>query len=905
MGIKKFVVLCVLVSASLLTYAQKGTLRGTVTDQKSKEPLVGATILLEGTTTGTITDFDGNYLLGNIAPGTYRVRCSFISYETKSVANIQVKAGQTVDLNFLLGESTVEIEAVAVVAKANRESESMLLVQQKNAVIAVQAIGAQEISRKGASDAEAAVTKVSGISKKEGENNVFVRGLGDRFNATLLNGFPVPSQDPEYKNISLDFFSSDIIKAVGVNKVFSGSMSGDVGGAEINISSKELSGDQAFSADLSAGANTNTVSEHFQLASGVNGLGFANNKTAPASTSAYTFANSLDPSGQDFQLNRGIALSAGKKILAGQAKTPLNLYLIGTYSTDFNYESGLLRETLTDANISREVSTDKYKQKTSSLLMANANYTVNKTDLSYNALYIRTSELFFGDYNGVDKDFFQDVADQGAQGLLRRQEVIDNSLFVNQINSVTNLSSRNTLEAGVSYNMVSGNQPDRRQNYLSYQGNNLYNLTLGQGYQLREFLELKENDLNGKVIFTRKISSANDKNQARIGYSGRYITDEFNSNTFDLSVLKSIAIPADAVVLDDVFNQANLDNGTFRATNYEQTYSVDKFIHAAFGEITYAIGKKTTANLGLRGDMVDIKMAWNVNKGGNVGSNQNNFFYFLPSLNLKQELNEKNSLRLGASRTYTLPQTKEMSPFRYNGRDFNSQGNQKLKPSVNLNLDLKWDFYLSSDELISVTAYGKVIQDPISRIEVASAGGYLSYENIADNAFIGGTEIEIRKNIHKTMDAEGNGSKLSIGFNGSYLKTDLKLRTDISYLKFTNTKSQLEGAAPVIVNADISWEIKQARSSWTNSLVANYFSDRIYTIGTGDYQDINEDGMTTLDFISSAKLGKHFGIGLKARNLLDPTFRLSRKPSIDGADPITLREYKKGMNFGISISYTL
>jgi outer membrane receptor protein involved in Fe transport len=905
MGIRKLLLLQLLWISSLFAVAQNGTIKGLVKDKNTNEPLVGATVVLEGTTTGTITDFDGNYTVENIKPGTYTLRCSFISYETKQIPNVQVKAGQSLTFNFDLGESTVEIEDVKVVAKANRESESMLLVQQKNAVLATQAIGAQEISRKGASDAEAAVTKVSGISKKEGENNVFVRGLGDRFNATLLNGFPVPSQDPEYKNISLDFFSSDIIKAVGVNKVFSASMSGDVGGAEININSKELVGEKDLGFSLSSGANSETISEKFLLADGVNTLGYGKRKAESSSLSVYDYPNSLDPGTQDFQLNRGFGFSGGKRLFIGADKKPLNFYIIGSYSTDYTYENGVLRETLTNANISRDVTTDKYEQNSSHLLMANVDFKLKKTALTYNGVYIHTSERFLGDYFGVDKDFFQDVADQGSKGLLRRQEVIDNSLLVNQINSISTLSDRSVLEAGLSYNMVTGSQPDRRQNYLSYQGNDILQLTLGSGYQLREFQELKENDLNGKLIFSYKITPPNEKNVLKIGYTGRYITDDFRSNTYDQSVQKGIDVPLDNVVLDNIFTQANLDNGTFRNFSYLQTYAVDKFINSAFGELTYGLAEKTTANLGLKADYVDFKISYNVNQGGNVGTNSYNYLYFLPSFNLKHDLNEKNSLRLGISRTYTLPQTKEMSPFRFNGRDFSSQGNPDLKPSVNINIDLKWDYYLGSDELISLTAFGKNIQDPISRIEVASAGGYLSYQNIADHATIGGFELELRKNIFKTMTEDGKGAKLSMGFNGSYIKTDVKLRKDLGYLSFTNEKSELEGAAPVIMNADLSYEINREKLSWTNSVVANYFSDRIYTIGTGTYQDINEDGVTTLDFISSAKFGKHFGLSLKAKNLLDPSYRLSRKPNVDGARPITIKEYKKGINFGAGISYTL
>ena len=125
-----------------------------------------------------------------------------------------------------------------VVAKANRESENVTMMEQKRSIVAIQTIGAQELSRKGISDAQAAVAKISGISKQEGVKNVFVRGLGDRYNITTLNRYPLPSEDPEYKNISLDFFSTDIIQSIDVNKAFYSNTPADVAGADINITSK-------------------------------------------------------------------------------------------------------------------------------------------------------------------------------------------------------------------------------------------------------------------------------------------------------------------------------------------------------------------------------------------------------------------------------------------------------------------------------------------------------------------------------------------------------------------------------------------------------------------------------------------------------------------------------------------
>ncbi len=148
---------------------------------------------------------------------------------------------------------------------------------KKKALIVTQTVGARELSRKGISDARDAVAQVSGISKQEGVKNVFVRGLGDRYNATLLNGFPpIPSEDPEYKNIALEFFGTDIIQNIGVNKVFSASNAGDVGGAVIDISSKELTEESALAVDLSAGVNVMAINADFIRQDGSNYFGIAN-----------------------------------------------------------------------------------------------------------------------------------------------------------------------------------------------------------------------------------------------------------------------------------------------------------------------------------------------------------------------------------------------------------------------------------------------------------------------------------------------------------------------------------------------------------------------------------------------------------------------------------------------------
>lgn len=104
----------------------------------------------------------------------------------------------------------------------------------------------------------------------------------------------------------------------------------------------------------------------------------------------------------------------------------------------------------------------------------------------------------------------------------------------------------------------------------------------------------------------------------------------------------------------------------------------------------------------MKADKVDMTVNHHVQHVAR-GKESINKLYFLPALNLKYDANNRNSLRLGLSKTYTLPQSKEISPYQYVNISFSSQGNARLKPSDNYNADLKWDFYITPSELISIT----------------------------------------------------------------------------------------------------------------------------------------------------------------------------------------------------------
>lgn len=872
-------------------------LKGRVKDSQSKEPLIGATVKVIGSDVASVTDIDGNFQLSGLKDGIYDIEIKYIGYKTAVKRQVKIEDNKVTTLDFEMETDNRVLAGVEVVAKANRESENVTMMEQKRSVIAVQTIGAQELSRKGISDAQAAVAKISGISKQEGVKNVFVRGLGDRYNFTTLNRFPLPSEDPEYKNIALDFFSTDIIQSIDVNKAFYSNTPADVAGADINITSKELTGDGKFNVSLSGGFNTKTLSSDFMRLDGVDMFGFADKTQPGGNLDTYSFKNSLDPSKQNLQINQSYTISGGKKFLLGENRNPLKLYLVAGHNKNYTHYEEEVRNSITTGELSQDMYGDISQVETSQIAMANVEYTHNKKhSLAYNFMMVHATKESVGDYLGMDADY---QSSDTYEGFMRRQQTNDNLLFVNQLISKWTLGKNIGLNAGLSYNTINGNEPDRRINNL-VKTDSGYVPMKGTGIQQRYFSELDEKDLNARASLVYKLNDGFDNNSnVQIGYMGRFVDDDFEAVEYDMSVVRQTVFDINNISFDDYYNQDNYAGGMFQLDRNIDKYGVRKNIHSAYAEATYQFTPKFIANLGLKYDDVDMKVNYNVNRGGSRGEQEIDKSYFLPSLNLRYNINDKHALRLAASKTYTLPQAKEISPFRYVSVSFNSQGNPNLKPSDNYNIDLKWDWYISPSEIFSITGFYKYIKNPISRIEIASAGGFLSYENISDHATAAGVEMEMKKHIF-SRSLENNGmSRLTLGVNGAYTYTCAKvpLATDPS-------GSQLEGAAPWIVNADLTYLFRKGGNSFTGALVFNYFSDRIYTIGTEGYQDIMENGIPTLDFVASAQIGKHFTINLKARNLLDAAHQLTRKGNATNSE-VVLSKYKKGTDFSIGLSYNL
>src|SRR5690606_28672494 len=134
-------------------------------------------------------------------------------------------------------------EDVVIQAVGSRERETALLVEQKKAIEIKQSIGAQEMSRKGISNVEEGLTKITGISKVE-SRGLFIRGLEDRYNNILVNGLKVLSNSLFKKILTLDLLPTVVVGYMDIYKTFSPDIYAEFGGATININTTQATKSQ-------------------------------------------------------------------------------------------------------------------------------------------------------------------------------------------------------------------------------------------------------------------------------------------------------------------------------------------------------------------------------------------------------------------------------------------------------------------------------------------------------------------------------------------------------------------------------------------------------------------------------------------------------------------------------------
>ena len=921
---------------SVLTYSQsKGKISGNVKDKDlGLEPLPFVSVYVEGNAkVGTTTDFDGNYTLP-LLPGKHVIVFDFVGYKpVKKAINVQAGKAQTVSV--VMETLADALDAIVITATTNKASETALIADQKEATIIIESIGAEQLSNQGVSDAAAATTKVTGVSKQQGSSKVYVRGLGDRYNSTTLNGLPLPSNDPSLKNISLDLFSTDILQNVGISKTFSSNITGDFSGANINIETKKASSKSNLSVGVSLGGNSQTLFKDFKNIDGANYIGIESGTErliVPGSAGrdrarirdvqVYPFQDNFSPDVNTAGPNVGISLSGGKKHKFNNGSS-LSYFLVGSFDNNFRLTEGSeinnrgFNDDGTLSVGSRFTDAKIYSYSTNKLLMGNFEYKINKNHkILYNSILIHSNSQKIEDYFGSNNDI--------AQLNVVQQTQDQNVLLVNQLISENTIGEYLDLRLGLAYNDIKNDQPNRKRNVFRIDDNGNASFATGTARNnSRYYHNLEEEDVVGKLdtkIYLGKRDEDTTKGFVDFGYLYRNTERNFEAIYYDHDLSSSSSVIVDRNNVSAVLNQDGLTNGVFslltglgfgRGSLRPFSYDGTRDVHAVNAAINYNFleDDKLFISLGGRFESIDQEVSWFTNlTNGVTRSSSIDETYILPSLNVKYSFNEQQQLRFSASQTYTFPQFKEIAEFVYEGANYQEQGNANLKPSDNYNVDVKYEYFPKDGSLISATVFGKLIQNSINRIELnAAADNVYSYSNTGD-AEVLGVELEYRGDIATFGDDTSEDySKLRFGANTTLMYTNQDFeQQEGSLFNPTNTSAQLEGAAPVIVNLDLLYKIVNNDSETSFAAVFNYQHDKLYSIGSNStnnsdlgLQDIIQNRVYILDFVAKHAFNKKASLKLAVKNILNTD--LDRERDLD--DPVTNVSYKRGVDFSLSFGY--
>ncbi|GAA4279961.1 TonB-dependent receptor [Gaetbulibacter aestuarii] len=946
---KKIILLLIVLITSFSFAQSTGSIVGKLIDKEyNNEPLAFANVLIKGTTKGTTSDFDGLYSFENLTPGAYTLIFSFVGYTTQEIP-VTVTAGKVTEVNVTMSASAASLDEVVITTTTRKESETALLLDQKKAVEIKQSIGAQELSRKGIGDAAAAVTKISGISKQEGSSNVYVRGMGDRYLNTTLNGLSLPSNDVNKKNIDLNLFSTDIIENISVSKAYSSKFYGDFSAGNVDITSKDYTG--KFMLDLFAGSgfNTNAIGKNFVRSEGTGYWGYYGRYAH--NPFAVILSHGIDPvdAGTPININYGGSLGKSFNFKDG---SKLSLFLTGSFENNYEYRNGVSVDyTLVEKKAFDAA--EEYEYGTTSTAMASAIYKIDdENKLKYTSLFINNSSDvvgYFG-FDGTGRN--RDAQIDTEKGFYQMNVQFDQTrMFVNQLEGSHDYGKLD-VDWGLGYNLVYSDQPDRKRISLeNYQfaldndpnTNPVFYRNIPFDNQ-RYFQNIKDDEFSSRLNLAYTVS---DNLKFNFGYNGKSKQREFENIRYGYKVFDANYPVTDANNFNAIFNLDNLrlepndPSGAYEikvinplpglsTTNLpglpENSYTGKLDIYAGYVNAEIKAGEKWLFVPGARFEAVQQNISYDVINLGNNGKAtiNSNTNFLLPSLNIKYSINDDQNLRFTASQTISLPEFKEVAPFVYEGVTTRIGGNPDLlgvtgpgyenvsdkSYSKILNFDLKYEWFMTKSEIFSVGAFAKKIEDPINLVVGADATGTQRYFRTGDKATLYGVELEVRKNL---LTNENDDPKLSLGFNGSYMKTKQNLYSNINgtyNLSFNRSSDELQGASPLLLNADVNYAPEFADSKYQPSaaLVFSYFSDRIDALGSGQLGNIVEKSVSTLDFIWKNKIGDGLELNFSVKNLLNPTIKYVREATlgdiiVNSANGKGISGYKRGMDLSLQLKY--
>ena len=872
-------------------------IRGTVTDKQLKEPLPGATVQVAGTTLGAVTDVDGRFAL-SVSRGTYTLLVKYVGYKNLTIAYVKAD-GTDVELNIELESDAQTLGEVSVVARKNLENERMLQLERRQATLSLENLGAKEMAVKGIGNVQEGVKKITGVSIADA-GQLIVRGLGDRYSTTTLNGLPIASPNPDNKLIPLSLFPASTVQNITVSKVYDAAAFADYSGAHIDISTKEQLPDDFLQAGFSTGGRLNTIGKsRYQMnrdgtlfrTPGIDdaALRLPLSKFDEYVKTSDIFSTTFAVSRKSWMPELGGNLGVGKNFHFGNRTLTL-LASLNVSNEYQNMQDAFYKTLEATGNVQSNFGYDSYAQTLKTAALGYAGYTFRRSDrVGYTFFHTRHAEDTYQLRQGMDAEGHELTGSNNSTHVYTLQN--------HQLNGRHNFGRKEQwqLEWGTSYGRTSSEEPDRRQvMYVRQDDGSLGLFKLNRQETMRYFGELNEEEWNfgasltwkwGENSFLRGGIDYKDKDRDYMGTRFYYNLNKLNP------AIESV------YDTDSFLNQANIAAGNLvveRKMQPKDSYLAGNEICAAYLLTDFYPAERLLLNVGVRYEHSRQWVRYATDGGEKYAERRDlqtdNLF---PTLNAKYAIGEWSSLRFSASRTVTRPLFIEMAPFLYQEAYGSAQirGNEQLENGYNYNFDLRYERFARNGDMLSVTGYFKYLDNPIERIQGLNGGATVHTFQNADNGLAGGVELEVRKEVVKG---------LQLAANVSYMYTNVTLPDGGAY---TNKERSLQGASAILANADLTYTLRFAgEKSLALALLYNLQGSRIHAVGVSGLGDVKQDALHTLNFNATWRPNSRLDVKLQATDLLNRDVTFHQEVPATGED-IEVERYKKGMGLEVGFSY--
>ena len=882
-----------------LSAQETGRIVGRVVDAAQGNPIAGAELEALGTTVRVVSALDGRFALEKLPPGPASVRVRMLGFAPKVVTGIAVPSGATVAQNIALEAAAVQLAEISVSAAAERGTVNRALEEQRNAANIVSAVSSEQISKTPDSDAGQAVQRVSGVTVQDGKY-VFVRGLGERYTTTSLNGARIPSPEPERKVVPLDLFPSGLLEGITTSKTFTPDQPGDFSGAQVDLKTREFPAGRVFTMSTSVGLNTAVTGRELPRAprTGTEWRGVAGSErqlpdavpeTAQLASMTQTERIPVINSFRDVWNNRtGDAGPNGSFGLSVGGEDPVfgqRMGYIGSFSYSYNQETrrnesrasafpGPTPEQASPVNVYTG-STGRESVLWGGLFNLSTRLG-SATKLSFNNSLTRTSDNEATSLGG----FYEQNAINLA---LTRLTFVERSVRSNQLLGEHLLGERHFLDWSATASGVKRNEPDRSDLIYVAQDNGSGTLVPDFWWGAnrsadRTFSSIDENGYEGAINYRLSLGALNAPTWVKIGVMGRSVDRDADSQIYNLSTT-SLSEAERRTDAEAIFSGFYGSQGRLLLNpGSSGRYTAEDRLLSGYVQADVPVTGRIRILAGARVERSEINVNTVLFRGiqdSLVPSELRNTDV-LPAIGVTYFLNEDQQVRVSATQTLSRPEYRELSPVEYydvlgGQRLF---GNPDLRRALIQNYDARWEWYPRAGEMISLGGFYKRFRNPIERILVQNADGFspdITFAN-AEGADNYGLELEIRKRL----DLLGQGLRRFTFFtNATLIQSEIDVSNQ-GLSSLTNPQRPMAGQSEYVLNAGLTYAGDDGR--WSATALYNVAGQRLVEAGISPLPDTYEQERHLVDFSMQFPLAGTLSGKVDAKNLLDEPVQYLQGP---------------------------